>query len=133
MIDPRRPRHDEAGFTLVEVLVALAIMSLAFVAIVGGLGVFFRATSTQRATADLDQRLRTYAESLPYSDACPADYSAAAPSGYSVAVGVEYLVAGSNPADFTGSCPSDVHRLTVTMTRTADGRADALTIVKRKP
>ena len=51
-----RVARREAGFTLVEVMVTVTIMSIAFVTILEGEAVFFHSTTIRRATASLDTR-----------------------------------------------------------------------------
>jgi prepilin-type N-terminal cleavage/methylation domain-containing protein len=126
---------SEAGFTLVELLVTVTIIAISFIAIMSALLVFIRGTVTHRASAELDQAMRTYVEQLatePYV-ACASTYSLAAPTGFTRSVTVEYWDGASAPAAYTGSCTTDrgVQQLTVTFTRTANGQSDRLVVVKR--
>ena len=57
-------RDEQAGFTLVELLVTMTIMAIAFVVILGAISVFFSSTRVHRASADLDAAMRTYVEKL---------------------------------------------------------------------
>lgn len=131
-------RVDEAGFTLVELLVTIAIMALAFVVILGAIGVFFRSSSVHRAAANLDGAARTYVERLEgatYDTTCPMDYSGVAvPAGYTAQVDAQNWT-GTTPAAFA-PCPAadtGAQQLTVTLTDTASGQRDQFVIVKRNP
>jgi prepilin-type N-terminal cleavage/methylation domain-containing protein len=128
--------ESETGFTLVELLVTVTIMAISFIAIMSALLVFLRGTVTHRATAELDQAMRTYVEQLadqPYVNCAPT-YSLAAPSGFTKSISVAYWNGNSSGTTFTaGPCTSDkgVQKLTVTLTRTANGQTDTLVVVKR--
>jgi prepilin-type N-terminal cleavage/methylation domain-containing protein len=136
---PRSPRARVAsddGFTLVELLVTVTIMAVAFIAILSALMVFLRGTVTHRATADLDQAMRTYVEQLgnePYV-ACASTYGLAAPAGFTRSVTVKHWDGASwAPAVFTSACSADkgAQQVTVQLTRTANGQSDQLVFVKR--
>jgi Tfp pilus assembly protein PilV len=132
-------RSDE-GISLVETLVAIAILGIAVLAIVGALGVAAHSSSLHRAQADSEAGLRSAAEAIhaaPYKY-CPLGglYStggATAPARIHIAVvDVEYW----NATGFQGHCPpedSGIQR--ITLEATADGGvfSRALQVVKRRP
>jgi prepilin-type N-terminal cleavage/methylation domain-containing protein len=132
------PAGTQAGVTLVELLVTIAIMAIAFIVVLSAISVFTRSTSIHRASADLDGAMRTYSERLSaatYDATCPIDYSAVpVPTGYTAAVEAKNWT-GATPAAFS-ACPSSdlgAQQLTVTLTHTASEQTDQLLIVKRKP
>jgi prepilin-type N-terminal cleavage/methylation domain-containing protein len=135
-----RPQ-PEAGFTLVEVMVTVTIMTLAFVTILEGAAVFFHSTTVRRATATLDTAVRSYSTSLnnaAYVD-CAAAYGASPDAGTTASVAIGYWNGDNAPASFTDrtTCLANgdqgVQRLQFTLTDTATSQTDQLTIVKRKP
>jgi prepilin-type N-terminal cleavage/methylation domain-containing protein len=131
----------EDGFTLVEILVTVVIMSLAFVTLLEGLAVFFHSGTVRRTVASLDSATRTYAAVLngdAYAD-CSASYAGAAPAGTSAAVTIDYWNGDTAPASFAdrATCLANgdhgAQRLHITLTDMATSQTDLLTIVKRKP
>jgi prepilin-type N-terminal cleavage/methylation domain-containing protein len=69
----------ERGLSLIEVLVTVAILGLAFVTILGGMTVSIAGSDVHRKQATSQTVLRNLAEylkSVPYQGDCPADYSA---------------------------------------------------------
>jgi prepilin-type N-terminal cleavage/methylation domain-containing protein len=136
---PVRP-DAEGGFTLVELLVTLTIMSIAFVTIISGIGVFSQTTRMHRSTAQLDAATRTYAERLvsaSYDATCPTSYTAVAiPAGYVAGISVQYWDGNASPVGWVASCPATdkgIQRLTVSLTQTTSGARDQLVLVKRQP
>jgi prepilin-type N-terminal cleavage/methylation domain-containing protein len=133
-------RDAQAGFTLVELLVTVTIMSIAFVVILGAIGVFMRSSSVEHSAADLDRATRTYAERLRAATyvSCAGISSypgVAAPPGFTAAItSVKYWNGSATGTNFgSGPCPADngAQQLTVRITRTADGQQDQFVIVKR--
>ena len=133
------PSQD--GFTLVEILVTVVIMSLAFVTLLEGEAVFFHSTTVRRTTASLDTDIRDYATALDadaYVD-CASTYPASAAAGTTSALTIDYWNGDSAPASFAShaTCLANgeqgVQRLHITLTDTATNQTDQLTIVKRKP
>jgi len=77
-----RRARDEAGTTLVELLITIVIMGIGFTTIIGGLGVSVIGSDRHRRQADADNRLRSYAESVKsrYKDcAVVGDYAPPTP------------------------------------------------------
>lgn len=142
-----RPRGD-AGESLLEILLAIAIMGIAFAAILAGLGTAVATSGINREQADDSAYVRAIAERLeavtpfPSCATAQAAYEAALtaapaitpPAGASRSLAVSYW----DGSDFDGNpCTSatTLHRITVTTTP-ADLRATAprpLDVVKRKP
>jgi len=133
--------RSQEGFTLVEIMVTVLIMSLAFVTLLEGVAVFFHSTTVRRATASLDTANRTYTTALnnaAYTN-CAASYAPAPPAGTTAAVTIDYWNGDATPASFANraTCLANgdqgAQRLHVTLTDTATSQTDLLTIVKRKP
>jgi prepilin-type N-terminal cleavage/methylation domain-containing protein len=133
--------RSQGGFTLVEIMVTVVIMSIAFVTLLEGEAVFFHSTTVRRATASLDSASRNYATALTnvaYVD-CAVAYAVAAPGGTTAAVTVDYWNGDTAPASFATrpTCLANgdqgAQRLDVTLTDTETAQTDQLTTVKRKP
>jgi hypothetical protein len=108
-------RRPEAGETLAELLVAIAILGVAVVAIVGGLANGILASSVHRQHATADTKVRSTAEclrdrSVVYRD--DANYSACSTPGVTIAAA---WWNGDNPSTFSNAQnPNGLERLTVT-------------------
>ena len=133
-------RDEQAGFTLVEVLVTMSIIAIAFIVLLGAISVFFSSTRIHRASADLDAAMRTYVEKLAdasYVDCATATSynTVAVPAGFTASVQPKYWDGiNPNPAVYGPTCPAPdkgAQQLTVTLTRNTDGQNDSLVIVKR--
>ena len=134
--------RSQGGFTLVEIMVTVTIMSLAFVTILEGEAVFFHSTTVRRATASLDTGIRDYSTALTnlaYVN-CAASYAPAAPTGTTAALTIDYWNGDAAPGHVRESrrrasptAISGVQRLHITLTDTNTSQTDQLTIVKRKP
>lgn len=144
--------RSEGGTTLIELVVAVAIMGVAFVAILGGIGSAIIGAAAQRRDATAGVVLTSAAEAIvaaPYL-ACAALYvPPAAPSGYTVTVTkVAYWQAGSNrflPVEQSAcgpatASPTDDGVQLVTLSVTPPARAgvgagttQTLDVVKRDP
>jgi prepilin-type N-terminal cleavage/methylation domain-containing protein len=133
--------RSQAGFTLVELMVTVLIMSIAFVTILEGEAVFMHSTTIRHATASLDAATRSYATALnnaSYVD-CAASYASAPAAGTTAAVTIDYWNGDTSPASFgnRAACLANgeagAQRLRLTLTDTATSQTDQLTIVKRKP
>jgi type II secretory pathway pseudopilin PulG len=144
---PRRSRRalDERGETLAEILVTISIMGIAFVAILGAIGVSVMASDVSRKEGTAEALLRSSAEQVqqaPYVDcASTSSYPVASASG-SVTVSITSVKywdgTSTNPATFGGSCPVPVGDQGVQSidlkAQANDGRAtETLTIFKREP
>lgn len=138
--------HDDVGLSLPEILLTIAIVGIAFAAILGGMVTSIVVSDLHRKQAMTDALVRSAAEAIKdpgvayvdcagpgaYRDALPA-----APSGYAVSIsGVAYWDGtSSDPMSFSGSCPSPdrgAQRITI-VASSSDGRAsETLEIVKRR-
>jgi type II secretory pathway pseudopilin PulG len=103
--------RSEHGETLVEILVAVAILGLAATALIGALGTITSASSLHRHQATAETAIRSYAEAVKaagYRDCrAPATY-AAADVGFAVPAGFDSappVVSYWDGTDFRAGCP----------------------------
>ena len=132
-----RPRSSDGGFTLVEVITAVALMAIAFAAILGGMAMFVKAQHSQSVRADLDTKVRTAAEAVlaaPYVSCAPS-YSISMPTGYTASTTVTYWNGTMNPAEFTTACGTDagLQQVSVTVRYNSSGATDTITVGKKQP
>lgn len=75
MVSFRRIRvawtHEEAGFSLLEVVIAMAIMGLALAGLVGGLAVVFRVSQTMEEQTVSESLATRHVEEYLLSEKCP--------------------------------------------------------------
>lgn len=142
--------RSEDGLTLLECLVAVAIISLAIVGIVSGLGTASLASDAHRKQVTSDTVIRSYTEALKQQihlgayHTCPAtaaDYAIPSsvwqpPSGYSVSItSIKYLQSASGTTFATSCAAADrgAEQLMVTAT-SSDGRdTETLDLIVRAP
>jgi prepilin-type N-terminal cleavage/methylation domain-containing protein len=139
-----RAQRDESGLTLVECLVTVVIMGLAFVALLGGLGTSIFASDVHRKQATAETVLRSFAEHVKTEAYVPCagsstyggSFSTSA-TGYSPSVtAVAWWNATSGAFDATACTTATdpgLQRLTLQV-RSSDERAtESVQIAKRKP
>ncbi|MFE7514783.1 type IV pilus modification PilV family protein [Streptomyces sp. NPDC057540] len=133
---PRRPRGDE-GETLIEVLVAVVLMGVAFVTVLGGIGTALISSATQQKVTGADSVIRSAAESIvrePYVSCADGYATPTPPAGFTVTVEIEYW---DGVGAFGPSCPTadtGVQKVTLTVHGTGPrpGRDTTLEVVKRE-
>jgi prepilin-type N-terminal cleavage/methylation domain-containing protein len=125
-------RRAETGFSLIEVLVATAIMGTAIVALVFGMGTLLDSSSQNRQATTATIVARDYVEALDVAVAqpnawCASSYSVSytPPSGYTVTPTV-----GSCPAN-TATTPQ-FQTVSVAVAGPSSSSAN-LTVVVREP
>jgi prepilin-type N-terminal cleavage/methylation domain-containing protein len=131
-------RDSESGFTLVEILVAVAIMGIAVVGIMMALATMLNVSSVGRSLANVDQVTRKYTENMTAASysSCASSYSSVTlPSGYSFSSGptISYWN-GDNPATFASSCSSDqgVQRIAATVREQSSGQTASVVVIKNR-
>jgi type II secretory pathway pseudopilin PulG len=127
--------HSEAGETLAELLVALAILGIAIVVIVGGLGNAIFASNVHRNYATAGTVARNAAETLKDRklgwDAA-GGYTIPDSNGFSVTVLAQCWTADSSPATFN-PCPNgDAGLQQLKVTATGKGVSESVTVLKRR-
>lgn len=142
----RTPQRDDRGETLVELVVAIAILGIAAVAILGGLMVSIQSSVMHRNDASGGAYVRSFAEAIQtevdnhgYQTCANAQAGYAGvpvrdlPSGYTTSVTAVHSWNGSA----WGPCTADgIQRLDLKVSTTGDAlhRADEkLTVILRRP
>jgi type II secretory pathway pseudopilin PulG len=128
----------EGGATLIELVMAVAILGIAFAALIGGMFTFTYAAASHSRQASGAEYIREYAEAIsgaPYQS-CATTYAPAGfatPAGWNLAVPtVNYW----NASAFVATCPSvdlGLQRVHLSLSSN-DGRdTETLDVVKRLP
>ena len=130
-------RYADDGSSLVDILLAVAIMGVAMATVVGAMMTASQGADVSRRTAEAQLLTRSYAEAVaadPYAD-CATTYAATGftlPAGYSRTTTVTFW--NTTTGAFGTACTAPdtgLQRVTVTIA-TADARAsDTLSFTKR--
>lgn len=127
----RRAGSDD-GFSLIEVLIATAIMGIAIIALVYSMGTLFNSSAQNRQSTTAAIVARSYAEALDVAVAqtgawCSSSYSVAytPPSGYTVTPTV-----GACPAN--NSTTPQFQTVAVAVAAPS-GSTENLTVAERQP
>jgi Tfp pilus assembly protein PilV len=132
-----RTVRDDRGESLLELVIAVALLGVALVGIVGGLAISIQMSDTHRKQSTASAYARDYAEAIEnatYTECASAStYASAGPvwPGYTKSVvGVKYW----NGSTWLGTCSSSGLQQVTVRVASADGRAaETLTLVLRKP
>lgn len=142
------PPHGDAGFSLAEVLLAVALLGICFAGLLGGMGMSVLASSLHRDQADGHALLVSAAEAAkdpvrnPWpAGSCPSTLSFTTgvplPAGWTAAAigppSVEYgSWTGDAFAAHTDCTAVDLQRITLTVT-SPDGRtSESLVVLRRR-
>jgi prepilin-type N-terminal cleavage/methylation domain-containing protein len=132
----------DPGFTLVELLVTVVILGIAFTVFVGGMGTSILASDYHRRQASTETVLRDFAETLKSRNTtyvtCATTYSApSTPPGYTASVTAVAYWNGTNAyVNPLSTCPAvdnGLQRISLRATSSAGRDAETVDIVKRKP
>lgn len=129
---------NDDGFTLVELLLAVAILGVGVLAIVGGMATSIKVSDLDRRQAEGQTQLRAYAEAVAGDTyaACAPSYSASgftATTGWTASMTVGYWNPATGAFDATCGTDSGLQRVSLRVV-TADGRGDETLLVgKRTP
>ena len=150
MIDdahPRAPGPNDEGETLLELMIAVAIMGIAVVAIVGGIATSILMSDIHRKQATAGAYVRNYAEAVVAYVAVPATSTRAhhlttAPRRSASQrprrirrVGDVRVVLGRRKQGFSSCCPtaSAVQQVTLNIASSDSRASEALLVIVRKP
>jgi len=127
--------RGEAGESLAELLVAIAILGIAIVVIVGGLGNAILVSTLHRNQATAGAVARNAAETLKdrklaWSSSGSYTVTSSAP-GFSVSVTARCWN-GDSPATFAGCPNGDQGLQQLSVTASGNGASEAVTVLKRK-
>lgn len=140
----RRPR-DDRGETLIELAISVMVMSIAVVALVGGLVTAVMMSDIHRKQAKAGAYVRAFSEAIEtaiqgspsaYVDcATPATYAGTYPNPDAAFTTQIVAVAYWSGSSFSGTCATDsgVQRLTLRVASTDGRAAENLDVVIRKP
>ena len=147
--DRSRPAllRSEAGFSLAEIVITVAIVGITFTALLGGMLTAIKVSTQHQRNATADAVARSAAEWVkdpaqsPYVNCAGGNTygltGVSIPSGYNVAMTVRYwdgaipTGAAYQPA-FQASCTTDRGLQQITITATAsDGTTESVQVLKR--
>ena len=135
-----RLRSSDGGETLIELVIAVAIMGIAVVAIVAGIATSILMSDIHRKQATAGAYVRDYAEavtahynaSASTSSYLPGTVGFEAPAGFT---GEPTSVKCWNGTVFGSTCSTntDVQQITLSVTSTDSRASESLVVVVRKP
>ena len=146
LLDPdgRRPtgndRADDRGESLIEVLIALAILSIAGLTIVFGMTLTVKTSDVDRKESTARAAVHDYAEALETSVSAGGYVSGTgsypaytAPSGYTATTLTKNCWTGSAWTSCTASNDKGLQQLTLQVASNDNRAAEQLVVVLRKP
>jgi type II secretory pathway pseudopilin PulG len=136
MMKLSRSLRSDAGETLAELLIAIAILGVAIAVIAGGLGTAIFASNTHRNYATAGTIARNAAETLKDRQLAwntSGNYSVSGSGGYNVTVAAKCWD-GNYPSIGWASCPTGTDQGLQRLTVTANGHgvSESVDVIKRK-
>jgi len=135
-----RPGPNDAGETLIELIIAVAIMGVTVVAIVGGIATTIMMSDIHRKQATAGAYVRSYGEAVAghYDASASPSYPPSAALGFAAPAGFTATVTSPvrcwNGTAF-GACTasSTVQQVTLKVASTDLRASESLVVVVRKP
>jgi Tfp pilus assembly protein PilE len=143
-----RPGPDDKGETLLELMIAVAIMGIVVVAIVGGIATSIMMSDIHRKQATAGAYVRNYAETVvAYVAAGKANFASSSPDYSPSTVGFTAPAGGfvasvssvwcwdDGSKKFISSCPtaSAVQQVTLNIASSDSRASETLLVIVRKP
>ena len=133
-----RPGSNDEGETLLELLIAVAIMGIAVVAIVGGIATSILMSDIHRKQATAGAYVRNYAEAVTgHYDASASPSYLPAAVGFTAPAGFTAAVTSVQCWNGTGfgicSATNAVQQVTLSVASTDSRASESLVVVVRKP
>ncbi|MDQ1725571.1 MAG: hypothetical protein QOG52_2599 [Frankiaceae bacterium] len=141
VIGRRLRAHGDGGMTLIELIMSIAIMGVAFTVIVTGMLTYVSSATTHRTQANVALYARQYAESIADASyvSCAASYGAlpyTPPAGFTASNAVmiwdEYASAFSVAPGSCSGADDRLQRVRATVTATG-GYTTTVDVLKRSP
>ncbi|MDQ1617148.1 MAG: hypothetical protein QOJ60_3087 [Actinomycetota bacterium] len=133
------PARDVAdGFSLVETILAIAMLGIGVLSVVGGMMTSIRVGDLDRRQADGQTAVRAYAEAVAGDTytACASSYPASGfttPTGWTSSMTVTYWSASSSTFGSTCGTDSGLQRVTLSLSATDGQDSESLRVGKRAP
>jgi Tfp pilus assembly protein PilV len=126
------------GFSLVETILAVAMLGIGVLSVVGGMMTSIRVGDLDRRQADGQTAVRAYAEAVAGDTyaACASSYPASGftnPTGWTSSMTVTYWSVSTSTFDSTCGTDSGLQRVTLSMSATDGQDSESLRVGKRAP
>jgi type II secretory pathway pseudopilin PulG len=134
-----QPACDVAdGFSLVETILAIAMLGIGVLSVVGGMMTSIRVGDLDRRQADGQTAVRAYAEAVAGDTyvACASSYPASGfttPTGWTSSMTVTYWSVSTGTFGSTCGTDSGLQRVTLSMSATDGQDSESLRVGKRAP
>jgi type II secretory pathway pseudopilin PulG len=130
-------QRDEYGTTLVELLITVVILGIAFTALLGGIANGMVTSDVNRKQAQSSALLRAYAENVAYVPCAgppPAPVAPVSiPAGYQPVVVITHLNAAGAFQALCAVPDTGIELLTISVGSTDQRATESLAVVKRDP
>lgn len=133
----------ERGETLLELIVAVAIMGVAFVAVLGGIGTSILMSDIHRKQATAGAAVRNYAEAVEnavaaspsgYQESCTPTFAFTPPAGYEASItAVSFWNGSSFPAGPCTVGTVGVQKVSLQVKSSDERAVETLEVIVRRP